>query len=393
MSLPMFNKNQEPLQNRFKNILAIAAGKGGVGKSTVTINLALALQKAGYKVGILDADVYGPSTRRMLIEDRLPSQKGEIITPALSHGIKLISMAYFRQEQESASVRAPIANNVISQFIQKVDWGELDFLLLDFPPGTGDIQLTLCQKLKITAAVVVTTPQEVAIQDVRKAMHLFEQVRVPILGIVENMSYFDHKDSGQRLYLFGREGGARLSQEKGLPFLGELPIDPQLSKKLDQGLSIFSAEHYIESTEIFVELSKQVLNHLQLLESQLSNSPTEFEILWNKDLEEKELPKSQIHHPSKDSAVSIKEIKQTSRHKFSIEWSDHQIDVFHLRDLQTKCPCAHCLNNSQKKIDPDLLAKRIVNLGRYAIRIEFMSGCSVGIYSYDYLRQLSGEGS
>ena len=174
-----------PAKKPIQTILAIAAGKGGVGKSTVTVNLAIALQRKGYRVGVMDTDIYGPSVRQMLPEDRMPAQKGEILIPALCLGIKMISMAYFRKTDEAAAVRAPIANGVITQFIKNVEWGDLDFLLIDFPPGTGDVQLTLSQQANLSAAIVVTTPQEVALLDVRKAMHLFQQVQVPLLGIVE----------------------------------------------------------------------------------------------------------------------------------------------------------------------------------------------------------------
>jgi ATP-binding protein involved in chromosome partitioning len=180
MPLPIHSSLSQPTGPA--HVIAIAAGKGGVGKSTVTVNLALALSLAGYKVGILDADLYGPSLRRMLPEDQLPQQKGPTIVPAICQGIRVISMAYFRQDNLATAVRAPIANSLISQFLDQVEWGPLDYLLIDFPPGTGDIQLTLSQKAKLTGAVMVTTPQQVAIMDVRKAMHLFSQVRGPCFG-------------------------------------------------------------------------------------------------------------------------------------------------------------------------------------------------------------------
>ncbi|WP_068467378.1 Mrp/NBP35 family ATP-binding protein [Candidatus Protochlamydia phocaeensis] len=265
-----------------KFIIAIAAGKGGVGKSSVTVNLALALRDQGYSVGIMDTDIYGPSIRKMLPEDRLPSQKGEIIQPALCAGIKMISMAYFRKEYEATAVRAPIANGLISQFIKNVAWGSLDFLLIDFPPGTGDVQLTLSQQANLTGAIMVTTPQEVAILDVRKAIYLFEQVKVPILGIVENMSYYTSPQLDEPLYLFGRGGGERLAKEVGAPFLGGIPIDPDLCACGDKGQSLFVLDPLKQkpATQAFIQLSQQLVAHAEALKSQASSALSHFELAW-----------------------------------------------------------------------------------------------------------------
>ena len=226
MPLKMYTPHEGSTASSTRSVIAIAAGKGGVGKSTVTVNLGLALKQLGYKVGIMDTDIYGPSVRKMLPEDRMPLQRGSVIIPALCDGIKMISMAYFRKEHEAAVVRAPIANGIISQFIKNVDWGTLDYLLIDFPPGTGDVQLTLSQQANLTGALMVTTPQEVAVMDVRKAMHMFAQVKVPLIGVVENMSYYRHPKDGEIVHLFGQGGGERLARESGIPFLGAIPIDP-----------------------------------------------------------------------------------------------------------------------------------------------------------------------
>jgi ATP-binding protein involved in chromosome partitioning len=285
MPLPMFkgksvsrDSQASPLQaqelhSSIKYTIGVASGKGGVGKSTVTVNLALALKQKGYSVGILDADIYGPSLRRLLPEDRMPEQNGERFRPALSHGIRIISMAYFRKEHEAAAIRAPIANSLTTQFIQQVDWGELDFLLIDFPPGTGDIQLTLSQKAAITAAVMVTTPQEVAIMDVKKAMHLFHQVQIPILGVIENMSGMIVGD--EWVYPFGKGGGAKLAQHSGVPFLGAIPIDPLLCLKSDRGESIMEGNS--PAAVAFKEVVETALSHLNSLDQEgLEN----FEISW-----------------------------------------------------------------------------------------------------------------
>ena len=287
MPLQIFqNKEKEgppphPLR-REKAVVAIAAGKGEGGKSTITVNLALALQAQGFQVGIMDTDIYGPSIRKMLPEDRLPSQKGTSIQPALCKGIKMISMAYFRKEHEAAAVRAPIANGLISQFIKNVEWGDLDFLLVDFPPGTGDIQLTLSQQAHLIGAIMVTTPQEVALLDVRKAMSLFEQVKVPFIGIVENMSYYQASTETEPVYLFGKGGGARLAEESGTPFLGQVPLDPFLCSCGDKGDSLFDLDRDSQRpvTRAFQQLALQVIRQIQTLKEEKQNGLGSFELLW-----------------------------------------------------------------------------------------------------------------
>ncbi len=286
MPLPLYQKQDpsppvHPL-SEIQAIIAIAAGKGGVGKSTVTVNLGLALKALGYRVGIMDTDIYGPSIRKMLPEDRLPSQKGNLIQPALCNGINMISMAYFRKEHEAAAVRAPIANSLISQFIKNVQWGPLDFLLVDFPPGTGDIQLTLSQQAHLLGALMVTTPQEVALLDVRKAMSLFEQVKIPIMGIIENMSYYQSSEKAEPAYLFGRGGGERLAKQTGTPFLGQIPLDPVLCNCGDQGQSIFSIDPLAERpvTRAFEQLAKQIVAHTASLQIERKRGLGPFELIW-----------------------------------------------------------------------------------------------------------------
>ncbi len=281
-SMPIHMYPQKnPSPSRLKHIIGIAAGKGGVGKSSLTVNLARALKWCGYSVGILDTDIYGPSIRKMLQEDRLPQQKGDTLIPAWCEGIRMISMAYFRKENEAAVIRAPIANGIISQFIKNVDWGNLDYLLIDFPPGTGDIQLTLCQQAHLTGAIMITTPQEVAVMDVRKAMHMFQQVQIPILGVVENMSFFVHPSSQEKLYIFGKGGGERLSREYGVPFLGFIPIDPEICQSGDAGRSIFRDEKNDSLTiQCYKELASKVMAQAELLESQNSHNLNNFELIW-----------------------------------------------------------------------------------------------------------------
>lgn len=279
MPLPMYDSSP-----KIKNIIAIAAGKGGVGKSTITVNLALTLQHLGYKVGILDADLYGPSLRKMLLEETLPVQKDNKLIPALCNQIPIISFAFFRREDEAAAMRAPIANNIINQFLNNVEWGSLDYLLIDFPPGTGDIQMTLGQKGNLSGAIVVTTPQEVSVIDVKKAIHLFEQLNIPLIGVVENMSYYYEKASDKKVYIFGKEGGTNLAKESKVPFLGEIPLDPLICQFADQGSSLFKSENE-ELKNHFIHFTKNFLNSLEAIKTS-DNSSQEFNLVWkNMDVE------------------------------------------------------------------------------------------------------------
>jgi ATP-binding protein involved in chromosome partitioning len=286
MPLKMYpNVEKKPLHD-IKHVIAVAAGKGGVGKSSVTVNLGLALKRLGYTVGILDADIYGPSIRFMLPEDHPPEQKGQTLIPAICQGIRMMSMAYFRRDNEAAVVRAPIANGLISQFINNVEWGPLDYLLVDFPPGTGDVQLTLSQHANLAGAVMVTTPQDVAVLDVRKAINMFDQVKVPVIGVVENMSFYYHKKTDETIYIFGKGGGERLARESGVPFLGCIPIDPDLCRSCDLGETLISINEESLAVKAFHDLATQLAGHLKTLKEQSAGCLQEFELTW------KEMPNS-----------------------------------------------------------------------------------------------------
>ncbi len=231
---------------RVKRIVAVASGKGGVGKSTVTVNVAVALARQGYSVGILDADVHGPSMPLMLgLTDEHPEVHKEgdenLIKPLEAYGVKMLSMGFFVNANDALVWRGPMASNALKQLITMGEWGELDFLLLDMPPGTSDIQLTVVQDLKLTGAIIVTTPQRVALADAEKAISMFsgEQVRVPILGIVENMAWFEPEElKGHKYYLFGKEGGKRLAEERGVPLLGQVPIVQSIREGGDTGCPV-----------------------------------------------------------------------------------------------------------------------------------------------------------
>ncbi len=271
------------LVKKVRYTIAIAAGKGGVGKSSVAVNLALCLAKKKYSVGIVDADIYGPSFSRMLptSEDmRVSRENPEQMLPFSSLGIKAISVSYIRKEGEGLFVRAPIANGFIGELLDNVDWGELDFLLVDFPPGTGDIQLTIMQKMVFSGALIVTTPQEVALMDVRKATEMFHRSHVAVLGVVENMSYFEEPVSKRKYYPLGRGGGKKISKEFGVPFLGEIPLDPHISACGDEGKSLFSCVPDSGAALAYQELSSQVVDHLYELEQAEVRCKKHFDFAW-----------------------------------------------------------------------------------------------------------------
>jgi ATP-binding protein involved in chromosome partitioning len=214
-------------------VVAVASGKGGVGKSTVACNLALALARAGHKVGLLDADIYGPSVPIMMGVQGTIDQATTPL-PLERYGLRLMSIGFLVPPEQAVIWRGPMVDRALRQFLTQIDWGELDFLVIDLPPGTGDAQLTLTQHAPLTGAIIVTTPQDVSLIDARKGLEMFRQVRVPVLGIVENMSYFLGED-GKRYDIFRHGGGKRLSAEAGVPFLGEVPIDPRVAECGDGG--------------------------------------------------------------------------------------------------------------------------------------------------------------
>jgi ATP-binding protein involved in chromosome partitioning len=218
-----------------KNLIAVGSGKGGVGKTTVSVNLAVALSRLGYKAGLMDADVYGPNVPLMMGVRAQPQAIGERIQPIEKDGLRIMSMGFLNPGDKPLVWRGPMLHSVIQQFLRGVDWGELDYLIVDLPPGTGDVQLSLIQTAPLTGAVVVTTPSEVSLEDARKAIHMFEQVRVPILGLVENMSYLQCPHCSERIDVFSYGGGRKTAEKMNIPFLGELPLDPAVRIGGDSG--------------------------------------------------------------------------------------------------------------------------------------------------------------
>jgi ATP-binding protein involved in chromosome partitioning len=242
-----------------KNIVAVASGKGGVGKSTTTVNLALALAAEGAKVGILDADIYGPSQPMMMgIEGRPDSTDGQTMEPMENHGLQVMSIGFLVDKDEAMIWRGPMATQALDQLLRQTNWKELDYLLVDMPPGTGDIQLTLSQKVPLTGAVIVTTPQDIALLDARKGIKMFEKVGVPILGIVENMAVYCCPNCGHTEHIFGADGGKRMAAEYNMEYLGALPLNMQIRVQADSGKPTVVADPDGEVAGIYKAVARQV---------------------------------------------------------------------------------------------------------------------------------------
>jgi ATP-binding protein involved in chromosome partitioning len=224
-----------------RNAVAVGSGKGGVGKSTIAVNIAVALAQSGARVGLLDADIYGPNIPTMLGVDRLPPPNGKKLVPAEAYGVKMISMGLLVKPGQPLIWRGPMLNSAIRQFLGEVEWGELDYLVVDLPPGTGDAALSLAQALPLSGAIIVTLPQLVSIEDASRGLQMFRTLEVPILGVIENMSYLDLPD-GTRMDIFGSGGGERLAESTNTPFLGKIPIDPTVREGGDSGRPIVTAK-------------------------------------------------------------------------------------------------------------------------------------------------------
>jgi ATP-binding protein involved in chromosome partitioning len=257
---------KEALLPNVKNTIAIASGKGGVGKSTIAVNLAVALAKEGAKVGLIDADIYGPSIPLMLGIKEKPtvyqSAQTMKMIPLENYGIKLMSIGFLVEDSSPIIWRGPMASSAVKQFMSDVEWEDIDYLIFDLPPGTGDIQLTLVQTIPLTGAVIVTTPQEVAVADARKGMKMFQRLNVPVFGVIENMSYFAAPDTGKHYDIFGSGGGKRLAEELGAAFLGGIPIDPRIASGGDKGTPVLydmpDSENAKALSEIARNLAQQV---------------------------------------------------------------------------------------------------------------------------------------
>jgi len=250
-----------PIQG-VKYIVAVGSGKGGVGKTTVSVNLSIALSQLGHKVGLLDADVYGPNVPLMMGINRTPQAHGERIQPLENFGVKLMSMGFLSPGDKPLVWRGPMLHSVIQQFLRGVDWGELDYLVIDLPPGTGDVQLSLIQTAPVTGAVVVTTPSDVSLEDARKAVHMFNQVKVPVLGLVENMSWLKCPHCNEHIDVFSMGGGSKTATQMGITFLGELPLDPVVRIGGDTGRPVALRGQGDERAAAFFDLARRTIDRV-----------------------------------------------------------------------------------------------------------------------------------
>lgn len=265
-----------------RNLIAVASGKGGVGKSTTAVNLAYSLAQSGSKVGILDADVYGPSIPLMTRSGNPSEQQDGLVIPPTVDGIKIISIGMFASGNKATILRGPMAGTVMKQFLTQIAWGELDYLIIDYPPGTGDIQLTLSQTAPITGAVIVTTPQEVALIDVRKAASMFETLKVPIIGVIETMSYFICDGCSKKHHIFRQGGGEKLARELGLPLIGQIPMQSEVADGGDSGIPMVKANAASPVSIAYKEAAGSLAAQVSILHEQSAGALSSFSLVWQR---------------------------------------------------------------------------------------------------------------
>ena len=268
--------------NNVQHVIAVGSGKGGVGKSTISVNLALALLSAGAKVGILDADVYGPSQGMMLgVNIHSPNVHNNRMVPETAHGLKMISVSLLSPPDRPLILRGPMIAGIIQQFLGQVEWGALDYLIIDLPPGTGDIQLTLCQKIKLTGAVIVTTPQDVALLDARKCLRMFQELNVPIVGIIENMSSFICDGCGKEHHIFRIGGGKKAALTLGVPFLGGIPLDSALPPGGDDGTPFLVEYPHSKTAQSFKDVAGLFAQQVSILNNLSGDLLLDYKLNWD----------------------------------------------------------------------------------------------------------------
>jgi len=350
-----------------KQVIAVASGKGGVGKSTVATNLALALRASGASVGLMDADAYGPSLPVMYGLSGHPHMtESQQLIPLEFRGIKVMSLGFLTSTDSPVIWRGPIVTKLIRQFLGGVEWGTLDYLIIDLPPGTGDIQLTLVQSAPIDGALIVTTPQEVALTIAHKGLKMFQEVNVPVIGIVENMSGFVCPHCGAETPVFKRGGGARVAQASGVPLLVAIPLDPAVAGSGDAGVPVVERAPHAQAAQAYRKLAEAVKEQMQRLDQERA--------AW--------------------TAVPTN-IEVTAEGRLKIEWSDGQVSLLAFRPLRAACPCAACVNEhtgervlTLDQVPVNIRPLEVHPVGRYALSIRWSDGHSTGIYAFRYLRTL-----
>ncbi len=370
-------------------MIAISSGKGGVGKSSVTANIGVAMVEAGLKVGIVDADIYGPSIPGILgVAAKKPSMTPEgMIIPAEAHGIKVISMAMLTDDDSPAILRGPMVTKYLQSFVRQVDWGALDVLLLDLPPGTGDIQLTLAQAFPLSGAVVVSTPQDVSLKIARRGLRMMEQVKVPILGVVENMSGFTCPSCGTVTHIFDQGGGEAIARELGVSFLGKVPLDPAVVDAGDSGVPLIKAAPSSPAAAAY----RQIAAMLSGVDSGAVGISVPFS--WTVS-----------DHASKPRSGAVQNGGAAERlvaldHNMGnlhLTWADGMAQILGARDLRILCRCAKCRDEvtGARLLDPDSVPldidlTRIWSVGNYALGLAFSDGHDTGIYTFTSLRTMN----
>ena len=380
------------------HVIAVGSGKGGVGKSTVSVNLALALAQLGGRIGLVDADVLGPSIPGML---GLPTQEppmttaNQTILPAERYGIRTMSMGMLTGDDSPAILRGPMVNKYLNAFIGDVEWGTLDYLLIDLPPGTGDTQLTLAQNVPLSGAIIVTTPQDVSLKIARRGLRMFEKVHVPILGIVENMSTFTCPHCGKDTDVFRRGGGERMSKELDVGFLGSIPLDADVVTCGDAGLPIVLDKPKSAASLAYLAIATALVRQLQ---GTPATGLKAFSWEWSgADTGPGWMEGAVLKSGARTTAIGL---RRTNPRTLSLLWEDGQQGHLDVRDLRLACPCALCVEEMSgralldpSKVRPDVAPVTLTSVGSYGITIKWSDGHSTGIYSFETLRALAERGA
>lgn len=350
-----------------RNIVAVGSGKGGVGKSTVAANIAAALARSGARVGLLDGDIYGPTIPMMMgVKQGLASKDGRII-PHRAHGVRFVSMGYAAPGDKPLIWRGPMAHRALQQCLLGVEWGELDYLLIDLPPGTGDVHITLVQTVPLTGAVLVSTPQDVGLTISLKTLRMFQQTNVHTLGIVENMSYYLCPHCGAREDIFGHGQAAATSRALGIPFLGEIPLDPRIRIQADGGVPIVVADPQAPAAQAYQRIAERLAAQVSIQGYRTS---------------------------AEGNRITPRDMAQTNN-ALTITWGDGHVSTYDLRYLRQQCPCAVCVDEwtGERRVElaavaPDIHILNISPVGNYAVRFDWSDGHNAGLYGFELLRGL-----
>lgn len=374
-----------------RHILAVHSAKGGVGKSTLTLNLAVSLANSGAKVGLIDADVHGPSMTLMTGQAEWPdpiAPGANEVLPLEAHGIKFISTGNLVTRKTPIIWRGAMVHQMLAQFLNDVVWGKLDYLFIDMPPGTGDAVLTIGQQVPLSGAVIITTPQDLSVADTVRGLRTFQALQVPILGIIENMSYFVCDGCDDRAFLFGEDGGKTIAQALELPLLAQIPMEAGVSATGDQGNPLVNAFPQSAPAKAIQEAAELIKTNLEE-----KHAASGFRFEWQQlSFTERHTQPQQLL-----SNLPIRAIWQISSDELGIQWEDDQLQAtFSCRELRLVCPCAACVDEdtgirtlNPDRVAPDVSLKLVEAVGRYAVAFHFSDGHNTGLYNYQYLRQLA----